>query len=52
MADEPQAKPASESQVEMTEIVNPEDTNPMGTIFGGRVMALMDKAAAVASMRH
>lgn len=52
MAEELPAKPASESQVEMTEIVNPEDTNPIGTIFGGRVMALMDKAAAVASMRH
>jgi acyl-CoA hydrolase len=48
----PQPKPVSASQVEMTEIVNPEDTNPIGTIFGGRVMALMDKAAAVASMRH
>ena len=47
-----QPKPVSESQVEMTEIVNPEDTNPLGTIFGGRVMALIDKAAAVASMRH
>ncbi len=47
-----QAKPVAASQVEMTEIVNPEDTNPLGTIFGGRVMALMDKAAAVASMRH
>lgn len=45
-------KPVSASQVEMTEIVNPEDTNPLGTIFGGRVMALIDKAAAVASMRH
>ena len=52
MAKETRAKPVSESQVEMTEIVNPEDTNPIGTIFGGRVMALMDKAAAVASMRH
>lgn len=45
-------KPVAISQVEMTEIVNPEDTNPLGTIFGGRVMALIDKAAAVASMRH
>lgn len=52
MAETLQAKPVSQSQVEMTEIVNPEDTNPLGTIFGGRVMALMDKAAAVASMRH
>lgn len=46
------AKPVDASQVEMTEIVNPEDTNPLGTIFGGRVMALIDKAAAVAAMRH
>jgi len=46
------AKPVAASQVRMTEIVNPEDTNPLGTIFGGRVMELIDKAAAVASMRH
>jgi len=45
-------KPVADSQVEMTEIVNPRDTNPLGTIFGGRVMALIDEAAAVAAMRH
>jgi len=36
----------------MTEIVMPEDTNHHGTIFGGRVLALIDKASAVAGMRH
>lgn len=36
----------------MTEIVLPEDTNPRGTIFGGRVLALVDKCAAVVAMRH
>jgi acyl-CoA hydrolase len=36
----------------MTEIVLPEDTNPRGTIFGGRVLALVDKCAAVAALRH
>jgi len=36
----------------MTEVVLPEDTNPRGTIFGGRVLALIDKCAAVAAMRH
>ena len=36
----------------MTEIVLPEDTNPRGSIFGGRVLALIDKCAAVAAMRH
>ncbi|HEU5180775.1 MAG TPA: acyl-CoA thioesterase, partial [Candidatus Polarisedimenticolia bacterium] len=45
-------KPASASRVTMTEIVNPEDTNPHGNIFGGRVMALIDKAAAVVGLRH
>jgi acyl-CoA hydrolase len=45
-------RPASASRVTMTELVLPEDTNPQGNIFGGRVMALIDKAAAVVGMRH
>ena len=40
------------SRVEMTEIVLPEDSNSRGSIFGGRVLALIDKCAAVATMRH
>lgn len=43
---------ARESLVEMTEIVLPEDTNAHGTLFGGRVLVLADKCAAVAAMRH
>ena len=46
------ARPVSASRVEMTEIVMPEDTNPYGNVYGGRVMALIDKAAAIAAMRH
>ena len=42
----------ADSEVVMTEIVLPEDTNPRGTIFGGRVLALLDKCAAIAAMRH
>ena len=42
----------AESRVEMTEIVLPEDTNSRGSIFGGRVLALVDKCAAVVAMRH
>jgi acyl-CoA hydrolase len=45
-------KPPRESRVEMVEHVFPNDTNPHGTIFGGRVMALIDVAAAIASTRH
>ncbi len=45
-------KPAEASRVTMTEIVLPEDTNQYGHAWGGRVMALIDKAAAVAAVRH
>lgn len=47
-----QGKPPSASRVEMAEHVFPNDTNPHGTIFGGRVMALIDVAAAIAATRH
>jgi acyl-CoA hydrolase len=46
------ARPAAASRVEMTELIIPEDTNIYGNVFGGRVMALIDKAAAIASLRH
>src|SRR5262245_38397076 len=36
----------------MTEIVLPEDSNPRGSIFGGRVLALIDKCAAIVAIRH
>jgi acyl-CoA hydrolase len=42
----------AESLVEMTEVVLPEDTNARGSIFGGRVLALVDKCAAIVAMRH
>lgn len=46
------AIPPATSRVEMTELIIPEDTNIYGNVFGGRVMALIDKAAAIASLRH
>jgi len=36
----------------MTELVLPNDTNPLGNCMGGRVMHLIDIAAAVAARRH
>ncbi|RMF72952.1 MAG: acyl-CoA thioesterase [Acidobacteria bacterium] len=36
----------------MTEIVLPADTNNYGTIFGGRLLALADKCAAMSAVRH
>jgi len=40
------------SQVEMTELVLPNDTNTLGNMLGGRLMHLIDIAAAIAGARH
>ena len=48
----PQGRPVSASRSEMTEVVLPQDANPLGFILGGRVMHLMDIAAAIAAHRH
>lgn len=45
-------KAPSDSSVEMTEIVLPQHTNALGTVFGGVVMSWVDIAAAVAATRH
>lgn len=45
-------KSPQDSQVEMTQIVLPSDTNALGTIFGGKVMSWIDIAAAIAAGRH
>lgn len=45
-------KPVRESQAEMTEVVLPNDANVLGNILGGKVMHLMDIAAAIAAHRH
>ena len=52
MAIEKETRTVSGSTVEMTELVLPEDSNPRGTVFGGRVLALVDKCAAIVAMRH
>ncbi len=36
----------------MVQQVQPGDTNPLGSVFGGRVMEWIDIAGAVAAMRH
>ena len=40
------------SRCVMSEIVLPNDTNAYGTMFGGRLLSLMDKCAAICAMRH
>lgn len=46
------AKPPRLSAVEMTEMVLPNDANPLGNMLGGRMLHLIDMAAAIAAARH
>lgn len=46
------AKSPSDSIVEMTELILPNDANVLGNVLGGRVMHWIDLAAAVAAHRH
>ena len=42
----------SESRSEMTQIVLPNDTNPLRVLLGGRLMHWIDLAGALAAHRH
>lgn len=45
-------KTSRDSAVSMTELVLPSDANALGTIFGGKIMAWIDIAGAIAAGRH
>jgi acyl-CoA hydrolase len=45
-------KKISESRTIMTEMVMPNDTNPMGNLMGGNLMRWMDVVAAVCAGKH
>jgi acyl-CoA hydrolase len=45
-------KKVSESRTVMTELVMPNDTNPMGNLMGGNLLRFMDVACAVCAGRH
>ncbi len=45
-------KTPAESQITMTEIVLPNDTNVFGNLMGGRLMYWMDIAAAICATKH
>lgn len=44
--------PASISRTVQSRLVLPPDTNHLGTIFGGRVLAYIDEIAAITAMKH
>ncbi len=46
------AKKPSESRTVMTDLVLPSETNPLNNLFGGELLARMDRAASIAARRH
>src|SRR5688572_27294390 len=47
-----QAKNPKDTQVTMSELVLPNDTNTLGNLMGGRLMHWMDIAAAISAQKH
>ena len=49
---EPQTRPEPRGELASRVLAMPADANPNGSIFGGRIMALMDAAAMMTASRH
>jgi acyl-CoA hydrolase len=47
-----QGKHPRQSDTVMSELMMPQHANIMGNVFGGVLLALLDRAAAVAAIRH
>jgi acyl-CoA hydrolase len=45
-------KNVRESQHETSELMMPQDANNLGHVFGGVILSMMDKSAAIAAFRH
>jgi acyl-CoA hydrolase len=43
---------AFQSKTVMTDLVLPSETNPLNNLFGGELLARMDRAASIAARRH
>jgi acyl-CoA hydrolase len=46
------SRTVAESMHVSSELIMPQDANILGHVFGGAIMAMVDKAAAVAAFRH
>jgi len=46
------ARKVSESQITMTELVLPNHTNQLGTLFGGQLMYWIDMCASLSAEKH
>jgi acyl-CoA hydrolase len=52
METNPATRTVASTQSEMTEIILPNDTNPLGNLLGGRLMHFIDVTGAMAAYRH
>ena len=52
MTEEREAQSPDESASEIAELMMPGDVNNLGHVFGGVVLSMVDRAAAVTAMRH
>jgi acyl-CoA hydrolase len=42
----------SQTETIMTQVVQPNDTNPLGNLHGGKLMYWMDECSAISAMKH
>lgn len=47
-----EGKTPSQSEVILTQMMNPEHANPLGNVHGGWVLKLVDEAGGIAATRH
>lgn len=47
-----QTKTPKESRTVLTDLVLPGETNPLNSLFGGELLAKMDRACSIAARRH
>lgn len=47
-----EAKKPSDSLTILTDVVLPGETNPLNNLFGGELLARMDRAASISARRH
>lgn len=47
-----QTRTPKESRTTLTDLVLPSETNPLNNLFGGELLARMDRAASIAARRH
>ena len=52
MSESRDARSPAESASEIAELMMPGDVNNLGHVFGGVVLSMVDRAAAVTAMRH